>query len=107
MSNGKIAEANVEALLVGVPPEELPRMRFILTTLSETKTGLEDLRDVCESRAAICPGLALADPVTVKEREQESHELWLLRSGSRTLLERIALPLALVLLTIGLTRLFG
>lgn len=106
MSNGKIDAAKIDALMVGVPDDEAPRMRFILTTLTETKHGLDDMREVCEQRALVCPGLHLADPVEVREQEAAGRQTWVMWSVGRAVLERVALPVAVVLLTLGLTRLF-
>ena len=72
MSNGRIADAQIEALLEGCPPEEVPRMRYLLTGIGEVVTGLgvvsegvADMRKVCKARGAMCPGMHgfVADPV--------------------------------------------
>ena len=82
-------------------------MRFILTTLSETSAALEELRDVCESRATICPGLVAADPAEKRQEEERRRQTWVIWGAGRTTLERLILPMVLVMLTIVLTRVFG
>jgi hypothetical protein len=107
MTNGAIDAANIDALMVGVPEDEAPRMRFILTTLTQTKQGLDTMREVCESRASICPGLALADPDVRLREEEHNRQMWIMWGTGKTVVERIGIPVVLVALTIVMTRVFG
>ena len=109
MANGKITDAEVELELTG---DRRAIDRLLLTGQKELQRGLVDLkgsvdemRAACEERGRTCPGLHpdLADPVT---ELPEDRRTWVMWGAGTAVLERIALPLVLVALTILLTRVF-
>jgi hypothetical protein len=94
MSNGHIARAQVEALLVGVPEDEVPRMRYLLTGIAGLKDGLEEvrgevqaMRKTCEERGQLCPAMHgnIADPIDIAQdvREEAAAVAAQLRSETR------------------------
>lgn len=109
MSNGKIREAEIELMLKDVPDSEYERWRVVLVGIDELKQGQKEMREMCERRAITCPGLHLADPdvpIAAKD-DSDDRRTWVMWSTGITMIERIGIPVVLVILTIGLTKLFG
>jgi hypothetical protein len=69
MSNGKIDEAEIDALLTGdqrlVDRYLVTGIRELKTSLGVVKSEVAAMRGVCEQRGSMCPGMHgyLADPV--------------------------------------------
>jgi hypothetical protein len=89
MSNGHIDAAELEAMLTG---DRRAVDRYLVTAVQQLTTTVEGMAQTCETRGRTCPGVVQAKAT---------------RSAARTLVERFGFPAALILTTIGLTKLFG
>ena len=89
MSNGHIDAAETEAMLTG---DRRAVDRYLVVSIQQLTTAVEELQRICEARGKTCPAV-VSD-----------------RTGKAVLLrvvDRVAVPIVVVLLTLGITHLIG
>jgi hypothetical protein len=112
VSNGKIDDAEIDALLTG---DQRAVDRFLVTGIRELKRGQAEtkaevgaMRRVCEQRGRMCPGMHahIADPVEpipAAGPPTDDRRTWAMWGVGTTLLREIALPVLVVIATLVFT----
>lgn len=113
MTNGHIDEAERDALLTSdrraIDNLLLTAMQELQTVVGEIRGEVSAMREVCETRGLMCPGMRanLADPVTEPPaasvaRDREHWLMWTVNTGA---LKGIVLPLAVAIVVVVVSRL--
>jgi hypothetical protein len=109
VTNGHIDEAELDLLLDGT---DRAIDRYLVTSMRELHTGLIDvkgevaaMRQVCETRGLMCPGMHshMADPVT-EPPTKLSRETWLMWGLGTGVLRGFALPLLVAVVVVIVSR---
>jgi hypothetical protein len=112
MSNGKIDDAEIDALLTG---DQRKIDRYLVTGIRELKRGQDEtkaevaaMRRVCEERGRMCPSMQahIADPlepIPAAGSAMDDRRTWAMWGVGITLLREIALPVLVVIATLVFT----
>ena len=112
MSNGRIDEAEIDALLASdqrlIDKYLVTGMRELRKGQHELKSEVSGMRQVCETRGLMCPGVHdhgadPAQPVPTAGPPSEDRRTWAMWGVGTTLLREFVLPIVLVLATLAIT----
>ena len=89
MSNGQINAAELEAVLTG---DRRAVDRYLVTGIQQLGASVEALRRTCDQRGKTCPAVVQTRTV---------------RALAGRIVDRLAIPVVVCLLTLGVTKLVG
>ena len=107
MTNGKIHDAETDALLSG---DNRAVDRYLVVGIQELSAAIGSLRaevnemhKACAERGATCPGRNPADPAIVPPQRTLSRETWLMWATGTGILKGALLPLLVTLAALVIT----